>query len=51
MQFFELVGLRTYCKDGNIYSYGDTLQPDRIYKNYTDNEHQIEENQKDQSDK
>jgi hypothetical protein len=50
MQFFELVGLRTYCEDGYIYSYGDILQPERTYKNYTDNEPQAEENQKDQSD-
>ena len=51
MQSFELVGLRTYCKDGKIYSYGDILQLDRIYINYADDKHQADENQGEQSNR
>lgn len=50
MRSFELVGLRTYCEDGNIYSHGDILQPDRLQKNCTDNEKQADEKQEEQPD-
>ena len=50
MHSFELVGLRTYCKDGEICSYGDILQLDRIYKTDADDEHPTNRSQEEQSD-
>ncbi len=51
MQSFKLIGLRTYCEDGTIYSYGDILQPDRIYEDYADDKNRDDNNQENQSDK
>ena len=42
VRHFALLGLRTFYKDGHIHSYGDTLQPDRIYPQPSSQEYCID---------